>query len=63
MKNKIEVGTKVNYHSIVNGPITSSGHIVEAIEPKPNNYGTTVAWITGKSGCVSIKALTKDNSL
>jgi hypothetical protein len=53
----IEVGDKVDYHSVRGGPITSENHTVKSIEREPNNYGCDVAWITGKSGCVDIDAL------
>jgi hypothetical protein len=48
-------GDYVDYHSIIGGPITSRNHIV-------NNVGVLfcgepVAWISNKSGCVSVDAL------
>jgi hypothetical protein len=52
----IRVGDIVNYHSIIGGKVTSSGHKVTAIEKR---YGQWLAWITGKPACVSIKALSK----
>ena len=52
----IKVGDIVNYHSLIGGKVTSSGHFVTAIERR---YGQWVAWITGKSACVSIRALSK----
>ena len=55
MKN-IKVGDIVNYHSVIGGKITSSGHTVTAIEKR---YGQWIAWITGKSVYVSIRALSK----
>lgn len=57
---KIQVGDKVNYHSIIDGEITSRGHVVKVIYPTPNNFGCDVAMITGKSGVVSVDALTLD---
>jgi len=57
-KASIKVGDRVAYHSIVGGPVTSTGHSVYAIERTPNNYGCDVAWITGKAGCVALAALT-----
>lgn len=56
----MKVGDKVNYHDIIGGPITSSGHEIKQIDTTPNNFGGNVAWITGKSGCVSIEALSKE---
>lgn len=53
----IEVGDRVDYHSIIGGPITSKDHTVKLIGPEPNNFGCNVAWVSGKSGCVAIEAL------
>ena len=50
-------GDEVNYHSIIGGEITSTGHKIKYIELAPNNYSSDVAWITGKSGCVAMRAL------
>ena len=54
---KIKIGNKVNYHAVIGEGVTSTGHTVKAIELMPNNYGSDVAWITGKSGCVCMEAL------
>ena len=51
----------VDYHSIIGGEVTSTGHQVKVIERAPNNYGRDVAWITGKRGCVALGALSKSN--
>mgnify|MGYP003636706592 CR=1 FL=1 len=51
------VGDKVNYHSIIGGPVTSTGHEIIEILLKPNNFGSNVAWLTNKSSCVSLSAL------
>ena len=60
MKKKgVEVGDKVYYHSVINGPATSKDHVVIKVLKKPNNFGQDVAWISGKAGCVSMKALTR----
>lgn len=53
----LKVGDAVDYCSVIGGPVTSSGHVIEAIEKQPNNYGTAVAWVSGKSGCVALSAL------
>jgi len=53
----IKVGDIVNYHSVIGGKVTSSGHKVTAIEKR---YGQWIAWITGKPACVAIKALSKE---
>ncbi len=52
-----EVGDKVNYHSFIGGEITSTGHEVKSFGEM---CGADVAWITNKSGCVAVKALTMD---
>jgi hypothetical protein len=59
MKNKIKikVGDKVDYHSLVGGEVTSTGHEVTELYPKPNNFGCDCAMITGKSGVVNVAAL------
>jgi len=61
---EVELGDKVNYHKEINpkGVVTSSGHTVKTIMLTPNAFGTDVAWITGKSGCVALDALSIDNS-
>ena len=51
------VGDKVDYHSVIGGPVTSTGHTILAVERKPNNYGRDVAWISGRAGCVALDAL------
>ena len=65
MKNKFEielkVGDIVNYHSIIGEKITSKGHKI--INLGVVGTKTNVAWITNKSGCVSIDALTKSEEL
>lgn len=55
----LKIGDSVNFHAVINGPITSSGHVITSIELMPNNFGQDVAWITEKSGCVALAALTK----
>lgn len=59
MKHKFKEGESVNYHSLIGGEVTSSGHVITDIEEEPNNYGSAVAWITGKRGCVAVEALSK----
>lgn len=60
MKTVFNVGDKVNYHCFAGGKVTSSGHLVESISLQPNNFGDDVAWISGKSGCISMECLTED---
>jgi hypothetical protein len=59
---QMKAGDKVNYHSVIGGPVTSTGHEIRTIEKMPNNYGSDVAWITGKSGCVDLDSLSHDTS-
>jgi hypothetical protein len=54
----LKLGDKVNYHSIVGGEITSRDHKIKIIDMEPNNFGCDVAWISNKSGCVSLEHLT-----
>lgn len=56
----MKIGDIVNYHSIIGGSVTSDGHEIKHIQFMPNNFGCDVAWITGKSGCVAISALSND---
>ncbi len=56
----LKVGDTVNYHSIIGESITSSGHIIELIKLQPNNFDCDVAWISGKSGCVALAALSNE---
>lgn len=53
----LQVGDTVNYHAIIGGPVSSTDHVIEDIERAPNNYGCDVAWVTGKRGCVAMRAL------
>ena len=58
-KVKFEIGDVVNYHSLIGGAVTSMRHIITDIERQPNSYGYDVAWITNKSGCIAMDALSK----
>jgi hypothetical protein len=58
MKSKIKVGDMVDYHGIIGREVTSTGHRVTALYPKPNNFGCDCAMITGKVGVVALAALT-----
>lgn len=53
----ISVNSIVDYHSVIGEEITSRGHTVIAIDRAPNDYGYDVAWISDKSGCVALSAL------
>lgn len=57
---KININDKVSYHPFIGKPAVSSGHIVLAVDIAPNNFGEDVAWISGKSGCISFSCLSVD---
>lgn len=48
-------GDIVDYHSVIGGPVTSEKHEVNHVGELPSSG--KVAWISGKSACVSIEAL------
>jgi hypothetical protein len=53
----IQVGTIVDYHSIIGGPITKAAMVVR----KPAQRlpgGQWVCWLRGKAGCVSCDSVT-----
>ena len=55
---KFECGDIVNYHAIIGGPVTSTGHKVTFIVQKERIVREqSTAWITNKSGCVALEAL------
>lgn len=56
-RTNIRVGDKVDYHSMIGGEATSTGHTVTHIDLEPNNFSCDVAFISGKSGCVDIDHL------
>ena len=56
---RLAVGEKVDFHLRIGGEVTSSGHTVLQVMPKPNNFGRDVALISGVSGWVAQAALTR----
>tara|TARA_R110000851_G_scaffold316912_1_gene480178 strand:- start:29 stop:244 length:216 start_codon:yes stop_codon:yes gene_type:complete len=58
---KLKVNDKVNYHCFAGGEVSSTDHVIKSIDLKPNNYGEDVAFITNKSGCVSLEHLSINN--
>jgi hypothetical protein len=60
---KIRVGDMVDYHSVIGREVTSTGHTVTALYPKPNDFGCDCATITGKAGVVAVAALTPSPAL
>ena len=52
------LGEAVNYHSLIGGVVTSSNHRISHLLPEADgNFEYDVAWITNKSGCVIMTAL------
>lgn len=53
-------GDKVDYHSIIGGPVTKAGLTV-TVAPYELNPGSKrmVAFVDGVRGCVAIEALTR----
>lgn len=54
--NEIRVGMKVDYHSIIDGPVTEAGCTVTH-EPWMQ-YGTWVCMIDKRRSCIACAALT-----
>ena len=50
------VGDVVDYHSIIGGPVTKANVTIRDLGEL--GHRQRVAWLTGKSGCVSLCALT-----
>ncbi len=59
---RFKEGDAVSYHLIIGGPVTSTGHKIRLIDLAPNDFGQNVAWITGKSGCVALTALSNESN-
>jgi hypothetical protein len=71
MKNKkdpflgFSIGDKVDFHSIVNGPVTSENHEITELEIRGDKrFGGqfAVAFISDHSGFVSIESLSRSYS-
>ena len=58
---QIAVGDKVDFHLWVGGEAKSVGHTVLEVWPKPNNFGSDVARISGRSDWVATAALTRSD--
>lgn len=52
----IKVGDYVDFHSVIGGPITLRHRRV--YQTCDDFHGRSVAWISGKAGCVAVEALT-----
>lgn len=57
MRKMLEVGEKVDYHSIIGGPIDSKNHTILSFGEL--GHGEVVAWITDHRGAVCLQALTR----
>jgi hypothetical protein len=56
MDKPLKVGDIVHYHAIIGGPITSTWHKILTLQMELDSR-RNAAWITGKSGCVAVTAL------
>lgn len=56
---KLAAGEKVDFHLRIGGEVTSTGHTVLEVWPRPNNFGCDVARVSGLSGWVATAALTR----
>lgn len=56
----IRVGDFVSYHAVIGGPVSSTGHRVNAIWDMPNDWGVPMAKISGKAGVVELDKLSKE---
>lgn len=55
----LKPGVKVDYHSIIGGPVTApSLEVVAGPQELGGPGGTWCVWLDGKSGCVSVEAVT-----
>jgi len=53
----LRVGSGVDYHSIIGGPVTQAGLVVRD-GPRQLSAGDWVVWLEGKGGCVAVEAVT-----
>lgn len=56
-KDWMVIGAKVDYSSIIGGPATMVAAEIRS-GPERLSSGEWVVWLEGKSGCVSISAIT-----
>ena len=56
-KDQIKIGMTVDYHMMIDGPVTKENCKVES-DPWPLGHGTWVVKISGVSGGVSLDAIT-----
>lgn len=54
---KVAIGELVRYHPIIGGDHDGKLYEITAIDTLPSRR--RVAWLKGKSGCVSLRALSK----
>lgn len=55
MTHEFKPGDKVHYHPIIGGPAKPEVYTVRELGALGDN--SPVAWLDGKAGCVSLKAL------
>ena len=56
-KREFKVGDRVHYHTIIGEPHDGKVYQIWALEPNLGGNKQAVAWLVGKSGCVSQQAL------
>lgn len=56
-KKAFNVGDRVHYHTIIGEPHDGKVYEVYAVDPNLGGSKQSVAWLKGKSGCVSQQAL------
>jgi hypothetical protein len=57
-----KVGDRVHYHRIIGEPHDGKEYEIYAVDPDLGGSGQAVAWLKGKSGCVSMAALSAASS-
>ena len=55
---QVAIGMKVRYHPIIGGKHDGNLYEVRAFDTLPS--GQQVAWLKGKAGCVSVRALSQN---
>ena len=59
---EFNIGDRVNYHALIDGPVTSTGHEVTHIASIPSSNNVPMVWISGKAGCVHPYSLSLDTA-
>lgn len=56
----LKKGDRVNYHSRIGGPVTSTGHVLRDDPFQIPGQRHWLAFITGKAGYVTVDALSRE---